>query len=65
MVDAFMKWDAGLGEGELEDGAPKPLSEGPGLHLRIVDVFRESFQTAISISAKLPRLFYSSDWCRG
>lgn len=63
MVDAFMKWEVGLGEGGLEGGAPGPFSEG-GLQLRVVDVFRESSQTATLISTYLPRLFCTPDRCR-
>ncbi len=40
MVDAYMKWDFGLGEVGLEGGAPVASSTG-GLRLRVVDVFRE------------------------
>lgn len=40
MADAYMTWDASLGDGGLDAGAPSSLGAG-GLFIRVVDVFRE------------------------
>lgn len=40
MVDAYLKWDAGLGDGDL--GSVYPGQGSFGLCLHVVDIFSES-----------------------
>lgn len=56
LVDAYMRWDAGLGPNGLEAGAPPPAEEG-GLVVQVIDTFRE-FSRVLELPAIPCLLFF-------